>query len=332
MFIRPIAFLLVGASESLQDDVLSESEESLSRPSRHEVLEALVDGDLQRALNLCETLNDVNSRFLYGFAKDLRGRRAWEDNKSAAEADFKDAISAYSDVIEDKNKTSHFLARAYVRRSQLQIALEHRKEALEGLKELEARQLLDADEPLNIYAFLSRGIAALKLRRYEEAGDAFKAVLDLDDNNIRALDGKGLVDLYNEDRPNALKHFKAALQIAENIQEKTNVAHFTFMIALTHYLDEEYEQGITALKAIEPIIGELQDSQRQQLQPKIEALKNFLPDVSIPESEEAFEEQRQDFEASAVKEVKFRALWACCLYLLHRPRSYHAVAESSTQV
>ena len=328
MFIRSIAFLLVGASESLQDDVSSESEKSLSRPSRHEVLEALVDGDLQRTIELCEErLDDINIRFLYGVAKDFRGRRAWaNDNKSASAADFEDAISEYSDVIEDA--TSHFLARAYVRRSQLQIALEQPEAAIKGLDELEAKQLLDADNPLKIYASLSRGVAELRrgVPDYNKAGAAFEHVLKFEPENTRALDGNGQIDLYTEDRPNALKCFKAALEIAEKRQEKSNVAHFTFMIALTHYLDEEYEQAISALKVIEPIIGELQDSQRQQLQPKIEALKNFLPDVSIPESEEAFEEQRQDFESSAVKEVKFRALWACCLYLLHRPRSYHAVA------
>ena len=310
--------------ESSQDDISSESAAPLSRPPRHEVLKALVDGDLQRALELCEEqLDDINIRFLYGLAQDLRGRRSWADSNPAAESDFKDAISAYSDVIEDA--TSHFLSRAYVRRSHLQIALENPKEALEGLDELEARQLLDADEPLNIHAFLSRGIAALKLYEYDKAGAAFDYVLDLDKKNIRALDGNGQVDLYTEDRRNALKRFKAALEIAEKRQEKPNVAHFTFMIALTHYLDEEYDQAITTLKKIEPIMGELQDSQRRQLQQKIAVLEKFLP-FGIPDSEKKFEEQRQLFKSSAVQ-VKFTIFLGCFFYQLSlRNRPYRSVA------
>ena len=314
------------AGESSHSDVPPESAAPLRRPQRHEVLNALVDGDLQRALELCEEqLDDINIRFLYGIAKDFRGRRYWADNKPAAEADFEDAISEYSDVIEDA--TSHFLSRAYVRRAQLQIALKQPKETLVGLDELDARQLLDAHEPLNVHACLSRGIAALQLYEFNAAGDAFDHVLRLDPKNTRALDGNGQVDLYTENRPDALQRFKAALENSQERQETPNIAHFMFMIALTYYLDEKYEQAIAELEAIEPILRELQDSERRQLHQKIDILREFLP-ARVPDSEEEFEEQRQLFESSAVKAVKCTALLVCVLYkLLPRTRSYHSGAE-----
>ena len=133
--------------------------------------------------------------------------------------------------------------------------------------------------------------------------------------------------MYTENRPDALQRFKAALENSQERQETPNIAHFMFMIALTYYLDEKYEQAIAELEAIEPILRELQDSERRQLHQKIDILREFLP-ARVPDSEEEFEEQRQLFESSAVKAVKCTALLVCVLYkLLPRTRSYHSGAE-----
>lgn len=296
-----------------------------SVPQRHEVLNALVDGDLQRALELCELrLSDISTRFLRGLAKDFRGRRSWGDNRLRAESDFEDAISDYSDVIEDA--TSHFLSRAYVRRSQLLIALQRHQEAIAGLDELDTRRLLNAHDPLNIRSLLDRGIAALRIYEYNAAGKAFDRVLDLDPENIRALDGNGQVDLYTENRQDALECFQRALETSQEKQEKV---HFMVMIALTYYLDEKYDEAMAELKAIEPLLLEIQDSEIRELQQKVDILRQFLPDSDgVPDSEEEFEEQRQLFKSSAEKEEKCTAYLLCILYeLLHRRRSYPYVAQ-----
>ena len=315
-------------SRMIPTNFLSELEEPLSKPSRHEVLKALVDGDLQRALELCEAeLADIiNIRFLSGLAQDLRGRRAWTENQAAAEADFKDAISAYSDVIEDT--TSHFLSRAYVRRSQLHLALGYPEAALKGLDELDELHLLGADEPLKIYSYLSRGIAELKRENYERAGRAFEAVLSLDPQNIRALDGDGQAYLYTEHWQKALERFQVGLEIVQKKKVTEKIAHFMFKIALTNYLDDKYDQAIEELQALEPILRELQDSERRQLHQKIDILREFLRvskiPLKVPDSEKEFKEQHQLFETSAEKAVKFITLFACHLYLLRRTPVYHA--------
>ena len=194
------------AGEFDDSDVRPESAAPLS--NRHEILDALVAGELEQALKLCEArIDDINVRFCRGLAKDFRGRRAWKnDNKEAAEKDFAEAIADYSDVIEDAS--SHFLSRAYVRRAMLLIALEQFEDTLAGLDELVERQLLNAeDKSLHISAGLNRGLANLRLLEYEEAGKAFVAVLELDPNNLRALDGNGQVDLYTQKRSDALEKF-----------------------------------------------------------------------------------------------------------------------------
>ena len=312
--------------ESNPIDVPPESAAPLRRPHRHEVLNAIGDGDLEKALDLCQGhLDDINIRFLRGLAKDFRGRRSWSENKPSAETDFEDAISEYSDVIKDT--TSHFLTRAYVRRAQLQISLQQPEDALTGLDELNERHLLNEDEPLNIHATVSRGIAELRLYQFNAAGAAFDDVLLLDPKNLLALDGNGQVDLYTENRADALQHFTTALAIAQDRQEKANIAHFMFMIALTYNLDEQYEQAIPALEAIQPLLGDLQDSERRQLHQKMDILRQFLP-APVPDSEEAFEAQREVFMDSTEKEVKCKALLLCILYeVYHRTRSHPYAAK-----
>ena len=285
------------AGEPNPSDVLPESAAPLRRPPRHEILDALVDGDLERALELCEAQfdDDKNVQFLRGMAKDFRGRRAWSNDKSAAETDFADAIAEYSEVIEDE--TSHFLARAYVRRAQLQIALQEPEKALADLDALAKRQLLNEDEPLNIHAGLSRGLAEMRCSRFDAAGDAFENVLHLDPKNVRARDGIGRVDLYTDHRSEALEHFKAALATSQERNENADIAHFTFMIALVYHLDEKYEQASAELETIKPMLGKLQESEQRQLGQKIETFRKYLPD-RVPDPEEATEE-----------EVRCKALW-----------------------
>ena len=301
------------AGESSDSDVRPES----ARPLRKQILDALVAGDLERALKLCESrIDDINVRFLRGLAKDFRGRRLWAKDDPAAEKDFDEAIADYADVIEEA--TSHFLSKAYVRRSQLQIALEQPKAALAGLDELAARRLLNAgDKSLHIYAGLSRGLAKLMLYEFNDAGAAFDKVLELDPKNLRALDGNGQIDLYTENRAAALAYFKSAL---ENSAEKSDVAHFTFMVALTYYLDDKYEQAIAVLQPIEPMLGELQERERRLLHQKIKVFREFLSaGASEPE-----EEVEEEVEEEPEEKVRCRTLLLNICDLVTPPYQYAA--------
>ncbi len=92
-------------------------------------------------------------------------------------------------------------------------------------------------------AYLSRGVAFLKLHETDEAINDFSSVLKVNDNNFRARFYRGMAHLVKENFSDAIRDF----DIAVKLQPDNGAAHFACGTAYAHIGNmKEAERNIKA--------------------------------------------------------------------------------------
>ena len=261
-------------------------------PTLETALDRLVAADLEGALEMCEWLSEnrpeeVNTVFVKGLAKDLRGRRFSEaGDAAAAENDYRAAIRDYS-VLLDNHSDSHFTTLTADRRGQLRLAIGSQESLAGAIADFS--HVIDRDAQ-NVLAYIHRGQSYLARYDYEEANADFNRVFDFNpENSLASLayELNGTVALLNSRHADAVGLFEVARDYCE---DPATEIHLKLFQAAGEYLQTHYEAALALLREIEGGMSVLQGQERYAFEQKLALLQTHL---------------RPEMEASKVPEEGF---------------------------
>lgn len=247
-------------------------------PTLQTALDRLVASDIQGTLEICEWLNanrpeEVNTVFVSGLAKDLRGRRFSEDgNTASAKQDYLSAIEDFS-ILLDNHPDSHFATLAFERRAMIRLAIGTQEAITEAIEDFSHVITRDPENPI---VYFNRGQSFLARYDYEKANQDFNRVFDFNpDNTLASLacEYNGTVALLNARPADAVELFNEARNYCESLQTEMRLMLFQ---AAGEYLQAHYEQALLLLSEIESRISILQGRERYEFDRKLEILQTEL--------------------------------------------------------
>ena len=272
---------------NLEDDTTSD--DVISQPTIGQAFDQLEQGNLEEVLVACDFLltqenKDSTALFARGLANDFLGRRQLKSDqeaaKGAAQENFQAALDDYSAAIAFAVPRFHLLMKAYERRAQMFFALNQYDKAILDLNKIRDR------EPENFRAVLHSAMAKTRLHRFDDA------IHDLEQVPFQSLEAPDLLDFLDLKGQIALSlsYYQEALSYYQEAQRCTEAGKATAirlktMETLTLYLQKAYPRAVELMQTIESELMELQENERRELQPKLDLLRQHLPQIDEQSSE-----------------------------------------------